>query len=53
MFNILQRVERTKKKTPRAHTLLQVIISVEWYYIFNILFTVKLNEDVGGGAVIG
>jgi len=37
-----------KNRNPRI-----VIIPVQRYNIFfNILFTVKLNEDVGGGTVI-
>jgi len=37
------------KKKPQAS---RIIPAVEWYYVFNIPFAVKLNEDVGGIAVI-
>lgn len=39
-----------KKKTASRGV---IIVPVERYYIFfNILFTVKLNEDVGGGTAV-
>jgi len=49
-YNVIAciRTERRKKnRKPRVH-----IIPVEWHYVFNILFAVKLNEDVGGSTSV-
>jgi len=40
-----------KKKKTASLAYSYNIIPVEWPYIFNILFAVKLNEDVGGGGI--
>lgn len=43
------KTESIKKKKKHCKPRV-VIMPVERYYTFNILFTVKLNEDVGGGT---